>query len=102
MAIRFGADMDGFVHLYAIHPEAEPEFIQTFKVKAETVNKVEALTKAPNGDQALLAVYSKTESNAHLTDYQWPGWREGREKGITLIEERPLQSYALYRFTIRP
>lgn len=88
----YGASAAGWVHLYLQSSNGERTFLKKQAVKADRVYRFTAKATKPKGLQALVAVYSNSESLIKS--------RDQGEKGLMLMSE-PLKAESVYWFQIR-
>lgn len=97
IVISYGADKEGYIHLFSVEPDGKRTFLKTQKVTGKKFYQVRAKAAAPGGVHKLVAIYGKErnlkEGSADALNLEEAG------KAVRLIDEGP-DSYAVYTLTV--
>jgi hypothetical protein len=99
----FGADQDGWIHLYVIDPGGKYSRLKSYAVQGNTTYTMKAVAEDPTGKHAFVAVYSRddkpTKALGDSGSEQSLAWLDAAPKGVRMTEDKPLPM-AVYRFQI--
>ncbi len=105
--LTYGANNDGWVHLYVVEPGGSYSRMKRKKVKADKAYHIKATAESPTGRHAVVAVYSKEkqiDAEDVLEDKALPmSIDDFSSKGLGSIsdEDESKLSTAVFRFYIR-
>lgn len=95
----FGAEKDGWVHLYVIDPNGERVRLKSYEVKEGASYVAKARATRPTGKHAFVAAFTGSDDDG-LGAASGKSSSDVVAKGVSLEEEVP-PSMAVYRFNIR-
>ncbi|MDE0206057.1 MAG: DUF4384 domain-containing protein [Candidatus Tectomicrobia bacterium] len=99
----FGADRDGWIHLYVVEPSGRHARLKSYEVRENRTYTARAVASDPAGKHALVAVYTEdnqpSRSLAAGADMKALSLLDAAPKGVDLVEDEP-KPMAVYRFRI--
>lgn len=98
MVITYGADKEGFVHLYSVEPDGKRVFLKTQPVSGNEFYQVKARAMEPAGAHQLMAIYDKDREQKQAPSQTDESGQQ--TKAIDLIDDQP-ESYAVYHLMVR-